>query len=133
MRLRESRYTLFIMLLVLFAIDLITGNSVTGQAETWEQAYYMGLERAGNREWLPLFAYVTMGLMVVIRPKCDIFDMSLICVFVLSQVITVYDYNANNNWRDVNVDFWAFGILICLITVLKIWNTLTSSHRTRLW
>lgn len=128
----KNKYTTALILCLVFAIDCISQGIVNGQAQTWEDAYYMAAEYVKYRE-----VFIgCMYLLLFFDLRKDIFDKALIVIFTLSQVITVWDYANNGNQRETGLDWWAFGFAALIIVSLKIvfykWRALKNFWKTLL-
>ncbi len=127
---KSNRYRVAIITLAVFAIDCITQNIVTGDANTWEEAYWLANKYVAAREWFCLVPYL---LLLMDLPKKDLWDKLLISLFLMSGIITLWDYHNNDNMRDTALDWWVFLTLSAIIVALKItqygWQTLWKSLR----
>jgi hypothetical protein len=127
----KNKYTAAFVLILLFAVDCLSQHIVTGQAATWEDAYFMASEYVKYREVFIAFMY----LCLLLNLRKDLFDKCLIIVFVLSQVVTVWDYENNGNQRETGLDWWAFVAATLIILTIKIlfyeWRRLSYFLKTR--
>lgn len=125
-----NRYRITIATLLVFAIDCYTQDVVTGEAKTWEEAYWLANRYVAAREWFCLVPYL---LLLADLPKKDLWDKLLITLFLLSSIITIWDYHNNANLRETALDYWVFLTLAAIIVALKItqygWQTLWKSLR----
>lgn len=136
----KRNYGTIAFITLAFIVDVVTGNLVRGAADSWEQAYWMANDFCQNRSYfetalvvvfIPAFVWYTQSY----RPKFDVFDLALFALWCLSFLMTNFDYQDNQNLRDVDIDIRAYSIIavgiiiLKIVTVNKLWNRILFKTR----
>ena len=121
----KNKYIGGIGITLLFLLDVLSVEFPSyPPSDTWEQSYWNANEFV---MWREMFMLLLVLLLPVItwavkryKIRFDFLDSLLFASWAFSLLITVFDYSTNQNLRDVEVDYWAFGTVVVLLWVLKV-------------
>lgn len=114
------------VILAVFLIDTLTGlwikYVVDSDPKDWKEAYYQSVTFNTAKSWFDWVPYLLILYFVIYRPKLDKWDEAIAFTGLLSSMLTTVDWYFNNNWRPVQYDLLAFGIILLVLVIVKIVN-----------
>jgi len=124
----KRNYGVITLTTLAFIVDVVTGNVVRGVADTWEAAYWLANDFC---MWRSVFELALVAVFIPVhtwfilkyRPRFDVWDLAMFSLWCLSMLMTVFDYSANDNLREVDMDIPAFALIAVVIWLLKLITT----------
>lgn len=110
------------LILIIFAIDVITGNIVKWfypQPETmeeWQRQVVLFNACKSFYDWIP---YLMVIVLSRYRIDVDMYDIMICFVILFLCLLNSLDWFVNSNWRPVGIDWIVFIVSLLVILTLK--------------